>query len=210
MLNEFNICVIGLKARADRWQRCKEVLSKAGVKNVTHWVTEQNYEDTYKGYMTDFLNMLRHFQGEPLMFFEDDFELVDGWEDVLREALKELPKTFDILYLGANLQETVTRADKHLVRVNGAWLMHATLLSKKFIDDILIHYPPSNIKIIDEWYRKIAKTREFFMTFPMISYQRKDYSDFVGAYVFYDIFANKFYKRAYENFRDATPISTTA
>jgi len=199
-----------LKERSDRWERCKEVLSKAGVKKVTHWVTQQDYEDKYRGYMKDFLNMLRHFQGEDLMFFEDDFEFTEGWEETFEKAYQELPKTFDILYLGANLQEPVTRAGAHLVRIYGAWLMHATLLSRKFIDDILLHYPPSNIRIIDEWYRKIAKTREFFMTFPMISYQRKDYSDFVGAYVFYDIFANKFYKRAYENFRDATPISTAS
>ena len=130
--------------------------------------------------------------------------------EVFNEALKELPKTYDLLYLGANLREPVTRAGNHLVRVYGAWLMHATLISPKFIEDILLHYPPANIRIIDEWYRKIAKTREFFMTFPMISYQREDYSDFVGQYVNYDIFNNSHYKRAYEDFRDVTPVSTAS
>lgn len=191
-----NYCVIGLKAREDRWARCKEILQKEGVEKVTHYVTVQNYEDPYKGYMTDFLNMLKHFRGEPLMFFEDDFELIPGWRDVFDKAVKELPKSYDLLYLGANLQENVTRAGEYIVRVNGAWLMHATLISPKFIEDILIHYPPSNIRIIDEWYRKIAKTREFFMTMPMISYQRKDYSDFVRQYVYYDIFCNKWYKKS--------------
>jgi len=79
--------------------------------------------------------------------------------------------------------------------------MHATLLSPKFIEYILEKYPPANIRIIDEWYRKIAPLREFYMTMPMISYQRKDYSDFVGQYVYYDIFANKHYTRAYESFK---------
>jgi len=210
MLNEFNICVIGLRERQDRWNRCKEVLQEAGVKKVTHWVTECNYEDKYKGYMGDFLKMLKHFRGKPLMFFEDDFELTENWREVFNEALKELPKTYDLLYLGANLREPVTRAGNHLVRVYGAWLMHATLISPKFIEDILLHYPPANIRIIDEWYRKIAKTREFFMTFPMISYQRADFSDFVGQYVNYDIFNNGLYKRAYEDFRDVTPVSTAS
>jgi hypothetical protein len=101
-----------------------------------------------------------------------------------------------MLYLGANLQAPVTRYSDHLVRVNGAWLMHATLLSAKFIDFIIDNYPNSNIRIADEWYRRIAPQREFYMTVPMISYQRKDYSDFVGRYVYYDIFSNKYYKRA--------------
>ena len=211
MISDFNICVIGLQARADRWQRCKQILQEAGIKKVTRYVTVQNYEDSYKGYMIDFLEMLSRFRGKPLLFFEDDFELVPGWEDVFNKAVSELPKSYDMLYLGANLQSPVLRASDHLVRVYGAWLMHATLLSPKFIEDILLHYLPANIRIIDEWYRKIAPIREFYMTMPMISFQRKDYSDFVGQYVFYDIFYNRFYLRAYEDFKLSSqlPAGTT-
>ena len=192
---DFNVCVIGLKARRDRWARCKEVL-QGRVERVTHYTTVQNFQDSYKGYMTDWMKMLKMFQGQPLMFFEDDFEFTDDFDEVFPKAVAELPQSYDMLYLGANLQAPVTRYSDHLVRVNGAWLMHATLLSAKFIDYILKAYPISNIRIADEWYRRIAPQREFYMTVPMISYQRKDYSDFVGRYVFYDIFSNKYYKRA--------------
>lgn len=192
---DFNVCVIGLKARKDRWARCKEVL-QGRVERVTHYTTVQDFQDSYKGYMTDWLKMLKMFQGGPLMFFEDDFEFTDDFDEVFDKAVAELPQSYDMLYLGANLQAPVTRYSDHLVRVNGAWLMHATLLSAKFIDFIIDNYPNSNIRIADEWYRRIAPQREFYMTIPMISYQRKDYSDFVGRYVYYDIFSNKFYKRA--------------
>ncbi len=205
MLNYFNICVIGLKARKDRWERCKEIL-QGRVERVTHYTTIQNFQDSYKGYMSDWLKMLKMFQGEPLMFFEDDFELTDDFDDVFPKAISELPKSYDMLYLGANLQVPVTRYSDHLARVGGAWLMHATLLSAKFIDFILENYPYSNIKIVDEWYRRIAPQKEFYMTMPIISYQRKDYSDFVGRYVYYDIFSNKYYKRAYENFEFDTRL----
>jgi predicted adenine nucleotide alpha hydrolase (AANH) superfamily ATPase len=192
---DFNVCVIGLKARKDRWARCKEVL-QGRVERVTHYTTVQNFQDSYKGYMTDWMKMLKMFQGGPLMFFEDDFEFTDDFDEVFTKAIAELPQSYDMLYLGANLQAPVTRYSDHLVRVNGAWLMHATLLSAKFIDFIIDNYPNSNIRIADEWYRRIAPQREFYMTVPMISYQRKDYSDFVGRYVYYDIFSNKYYKRA--------------
>lgn len=192
---DFNVCVIGLKARKDRWARCKEVL-QGKVERVTHYTTVQDFQDSYKGYMTDWLKMLKMFRGGPLMFFEDDFEFTDDFDEVFDKAVAELPQSYDMLYLGANLQAPVTRYSDHLVRVNGAWLMHATLLSAKFIDYIIDNYPHSNIRIADEWYRRIAPQREFYMTVPMISYQRKDYSDFVGRYVYYDIFSNKFYKRA--------------
>ena len=200
-----NVCVIGLKARKDRWARCKEIL-QGKVERVTHYTTVQNHEDSYKGYMTDWLKMLKMFQGAPLMFFEDDFEFTDEFDEVFPKAVAELPQTYDMLYLGANLQAPVTRYSEHLARVNGAWLMHATLLSAKFIDFILEAYPHSKIRIADEWYRRIAPHREFYMTIPMISYQRKDYSDFVGRYVYYDIYSNKHYKRAYEMHNQNTTI----
>lgn len=197
--------MIGLKARKDRWERCREIL-QGRVERVTHYTTVQNFQDSYKGYMSDWLKMLKMFQGEPLMFFEDDFEFTDEFDEVFPKAVAELPQTYDMLYLGANLQAPVTRYSEHLARVNGAWLMHATLLSAKFIDFILEAYPHSKIRIADEWYRRIAPHREFYMTMPMISYQRKDYSDFVGRYVYYDIFSNKHYKRAYESFEFNTRL----
>lgn len=202
---DFNVCVIGLKARKDRWERCREIL-QGRVERVTHYTTVQNFQDSYKGYMSDWLKMLKMFQGEPLMFFEDDFEFTDEFDEVFPKAVAELPDSYDMLYLGANLQAPVKKYSSHLVRVNGAWLMHATLLSPKFIDYILQVYPGSNIKIADEWYRRIAPHREFYMTMPIISYQRKDYSDFVGRYVYYDIFSNKYYKRAYESFESDTRL----
>ena len=206
---DFNVCVIGLKARKDRWARCKEIL-QGRVERVTHYTTVQNFDDSYKGYMTDWLKMLKMFQGEPLMVFEDDFEFTDEFDEVFPKAVAELPQSYDLLYLGANLQAPVTRYSEHLARVNGAWLMHATLLSAKFIDYILEAYNPSKIRIADEWYRRIAPQREFYMTIPIISYQRKDYSDFVGRYVYYDIFSNKYYKRAYESFESDTRLPSAS
>jgi hypothetical protein len=193
MINDLNICVIGLKAREDRWKRCVEILEAEGIEEVYHYVTVQDYQDSYKGYMTDFINMLKMFQGHDLLFFEDDFEFTKGWKKVFEKAYKDLPQEWDLLYFGANLTSPITKVTDNLVRVYGAWLMHATLLSHTFIDYILIHYLPANIRIIDEWYRKIAPTRNFYMTIPMISYQRPDYSDFVGQYVYYNIFTNKYY-----------------
>lgn len=204
-MNRFNIAVIGLKARSERWERCREILEGNGIRKVTRIMTVQDYRDPYRGYMRDFLKMLRAFRGAPLMFFEDDFELVEGWQEVFQKAVEDLPRDYDMLYLGCNLTEKAVRYTDNLARVHGAWLMHATLLSEAFIDDIIVHYPPANIRIIDEWYRKIAKTRKFYMTLPMISYQRADFSDFVNQYVYYDIFSNKHYANLKPNTRIPTP-----
>jgi hypothetical protein len=210
ILNNFKIVVIGLRARADRWKRCKKILSGAGVREVIHFTTEQDFKDSHRGYMRDFLQMLRHLGDSDLMFFEDDFELIPGWEAVFEKAYADLPESWDMLYLGANLMSGVDIITSNLVKVNGAWLMHATLLRKKFIEKILQVYNPDRVKIIDEWYRREAYRYNFYMTMPMISYQRPDFSDMVGQYVDYQIFGNKHYIRAYENISNRFKIPPTA
>jgi hypothetical protein len=203
-LNEIgDVVVIGLEARKDRWERCLEICKMYDINPVTHYTTVCDYSDKHRHYMKDFLQMLRvKGNGEALVFFEDDFELVDGWEEVLKKAWKDLPIEWDMLYLGCNLTGDIKKVtnyqgeeSKSLVKVQGAWLMHATILSKRFIKYILHNYDYNRIWIIDDWYRQQAPYRQFFMTYPMISYQRKDYSDFINAYTDYQIFENKFYKR---------------
>lgn len=190
--------MIGLKAREDRWKRCIEIFEEIGVTKVTRIATVQDMENSHRGYMKDFMMMLRKFQGADLMFFEDDFELTEGWEEVFDQAYRDLPKNWDMLYLGCNLTSPLKKVTNSLYRVQGAWLMHATLLRKEWIDFILKFYRPDKCRIIDEWYRQQAPYREFFMTMPQISYQRPDYSDMEGMYVDYKnmAFNNKLYTRA--------------
>lgn len=189
-----NIVIFGLGAREDRWKRCQEILKENGITEVTRFTTEIDHEDTYRNCSKDFLRLLRLKGSKDLMFFEDDFELVEGWRDVFDKAYKDLPKDWDMLYLGANLTKTPDRITENLLRVRGAWMFHAVLLRKKFIDYILQNYDYNQIWVFDEWCRVMAPKLKFYMTYPMISYQRKGYSDFVRQYVDYDIFNNKYYK----------------
>jgi hypothetical protein len=160
--------------------------------------------------MQDFLTMLRLKRGEDLLFFEDDFELVEGWDNVLGKAWDDLPKDYDMLYLGANLTKRPLFVTENLVRIRGAWFMHAVIMSAKFIDYILKEYDPKHPKIIDEWYRCIAYERKFYMTIPMVSYQRKGKSDFLKREIYYDIFENKYYKAYNESVGNSSWVSSLA
>jgi hypothetical protein len=197
MLKEIgNIVVIGLEARQDRWKRCKDIFARYDISPVSHYCTVQDFHDTHRHYMKDFMQMLRvKGSANHLCFFEDDFELTDNWESILRKAWNDLPTDWDMLYLGANLTISPVKITDNLCRVRGAYLMHATILSNKFIRFIQQHYDLNAVWIIDEWYRVIAPAMKFYMTTPMISYQREDFSDFLGQYIYYDIFNNQFYKK---------------
>ncbi len=199
MLEEIGeIVVFGLENRLDRWLRCVEILQRNGITKVTHYTTIKDENDVYKHAVNDFLQMLRVKRGTNLVFFEDDFELTDGWRDVLSKAWTDLPKDYDMLYLGCNLTAHPAKVTENLYRINGAWCMHGVVISSKFIDYILRAYEYPRLSIIDDWCRTLANEKKFYMTYPMISYQRKSYSDFVEKEMFYDIFENKYYKRIQE------------
>jgi hypothetical protein len=189
-----NIVVFGLRDRVDRWQRCQEIFESNGITKVTKYVTEK-HENKHREAIKDFLKMLELKRGSDLMFFENDFELVDGWEPVLRKAWMRIPRDFDLLYLGANLTAPMTKISYNLVKINGCWQVHAVVLSKTFIDYVLMEYDLYREWAFDDWLRKIAIRRKFYMTYPMISYQRAGYSDYANKVTSYDIFSNKFYKQ---------------
>ncbi len=194
MLEEIgNIVVFGLESRVDRWERCKEVLTTNGIKRVTRYATQKG-KDIYKQTTSDFLDLLRLKRGNNLVFFEDDFELVDGWEKILRQSWSELPGNWDMLYLGCNLTKTPQRITGNIYRVRGAWCLHAVILNNKFIDYILCNYDINRRIVLDEWMRYEAQRKFFYMTYPMISYQRESYSDYLDKIVNYNIFKNKYYE----------------
>jgi hypothetical protein len=188
------IVIVGLAERTDRWQRCIEILKENKINKVTHYQTQKDPVDVYRHATIDFLDLLKIKRGNDLVFFEDDFELKEGWEEVLKKAWEDLPKDFDMLYLGANLTKTPKRITSNLVRVRGAWCLHGVVMSAKFIEYFLKTFDINRRIVIDEWCRTIAEERKFYMTYPMICFQRKSYSDFVKKEVWYDIFNNKYYK----------------
>jgi hypothetical protein len=189
-----NVVVIGLAAREDRWKRCLQIFEENNITKVTHYTTVQDFKDTHYHATKDFLNLLRIKKSDYLVFFEDDFELTEGWQDVFEKAWKDVPKDFDLLYLGANLTKTPQRITENLVKIRGAWCLHGVIFSRKFIDYIFKAYEIDRRVVFDEWCRTIACDRKFYMVYPMICYQRKDFSDYVGRYVDYDLFNNKYYK----------------
>jgi hypothetical protein len=194
MIRNFEIIVFGY--REDRWVRCEEILSSYGLK-ATRIKTNppaKNLEK-YRQTQREFLGCLKQKKARLLTFFEDDFELTDGWEDVLRKAWDDVPKDFDLLYLGANLTDKPERLTNNLVRIRGAWTFHGVMISGAVIEYIFRNYDPNKNLVFDEWLRRISPMRRFFMVYPMICYQREGFSDYAGKVVFHNLFNNKYYKQ---------------
>lgn len=189
------IVVLGLEARADRWARCEEIFRHFGIRHYVYHKTEEDITDLWGKASRDFLAMVRlHFNGEFTVFLEDDFELAENYDTVLEKAWEDLPSDFDLLYMGANLTAPADRVSDNLVKLNGAWTVHGVIFSKKFSDYVIDNYSYERCGVFDEWLRKIAPDKNFYMTYPMVAWQRASYSNFTKSNVAYELFQNPYYK----------------
>ena len=186
--------IFGLEDSTDRWERCQEILKSEGIE-ASHHTVKINKNDMHRQSTKDFLCLLKQNRSEDLLFFEDDFELTDNWKEVLSKAWNDLPLNWDMLFLGANLTTAPQRITENLIRLKGSWMMHAVIISKKFIEYLVKNYDVNRHWVFDEWVRKTALNHRFYMTYPMISYQRKCYSDFAKKETDYKIFENPYYKK---------------
>lgn len=188
------VIVYGLDRSEERWSRCLEILQQNDIKEVTRFITTENKSDLYRHANRDFVEMMKSRKCETTLFFEDDFELTDNWQEVLDKASHDLPPDWDVLYLGANLTAKPIRISDSLIRVRGAWMLHGVIFRYKFIQYFLKNYTISPWAI-DQWFNEQALRCKFYMTYPMVCYQRAGWSDFQNQHVDYRIFKNKFYER---------------
>lgn len=117
-----------------------------------------------------------------LLHLEDDVQFKDFGH--LNEALKELPRNWDILYLGANVFGNDTtnwrkpeRISKHLYRVYNAWTTHAVAYRREVIEYILKNVPGESECMVDGWIgENVLPNFRCFVVSPMIAWQRPHYS----------------------------------
>jgi GR25 family glycosyltransferase involved in LPS biosynthesis len=133
-----------------------------------------HYDAIKKGYET----------GEPFCIFEDDIAFDSRWK-YLEEACNQLPKDWDLLYLGANITGMDTtnwqmpmKATANLFRLFNAWMTHAIVYSNKMARWVLDNFNPDEFPVYDEWLRvKAMPAREVYIINPMICYQVPGFSD---------------------------------
>lgn len=119
---------------------------------------------------------------DPIMFFEDD--VIFKNTDHLYQAYSELPRFWDVLYLGANLthHKAIQKHSSNLVRVKGAWTTHAVLYSPDMIDFIVGKYNWESGRMFDDWLSEEISHDDClaFCVNPMICWQRPGKSDLWG------------------------------
>lgn len=124
---------------------------------------------------------------ETLLFLEDDVEFRELGH--LETALKELPKDFDICFLGANISDPgwapPMKVGNHLCKIINAWTTHALIYRKPVIEFILKNQPGPSERMYDNWLSEHYCEFDVYIVAPMVAWQRGRHSNIWGHFVNY-------------------------
>ena len=169
--------VINLKHRKDRYSNILNELSKV---NIINYQIIEAFEDKigYKGCLKSHQKCVEIAKLEKLdniLILEDDAIFTDNFNIIFENILKELTLIdWDLCFLGVKLENAPIKITNNIYKLNNFYLAHAYLVNKKFFNTIINF---DNTKQIDTHYNHNTKNYNFFTCFPIISFQKPNYSD---------------------------------
>ncbi len=178
---EFTTVVLNLDSRPDRLAQVtiemqNQLLEFERFPAFSNSIGWKGYNQSVKAIFEKYKDV------ENLLMIEDDCYFESYF---YRRFLDELPKDYDGLWLGSNLQSVhEKRYSENLSILENGWNTHATLFSKKFRSWCLENWDGE--LVFDEWVRVNAlSVRKCFVLRPMIAFQRPSHSDITGDYADY-------------------------
>jgi hypothetical protein len=117
----------------------------------------------------------------PFVVFEDDCQLINDWCYV-DKAMQQLPENWDMLYVGANLQEPLERYSENLFHLHGAWCAHAIIYNSQRVVDYIVENKDKKDALDDLCKTEVEKKFNCFVVYPMVATQRGSNSNVVPGY----------------------------
>lgn len=176
------IYFINLEDRVDRLDKCLEIFKEYNINYYERVNGIKILEDDYPyldqksrsqlGCALSFYKIIKNAYDnkfENILIFEDDFYFIhakEKTEEILSNSIKNLPKEWDIFYLGANIMydyctSPMVSFEKNLFKVNSAYCTHSMAFSKNGIFKFIEKFQSEIIfieKILEEY-----KTIDIFM-----------------------------------------------
>lgn len=190
------IFVINLPERTDRLLDIAEQLYKWNipyelVNAVKHENGAEGLRITVEGIFREAVKQ----EWESILIFEDDAIFVDSGgnpNEVMEKVVKQLPKTWDILYLGAQCTTGFKmRVSSNLLLVENAYATHAWALSLHGIKEVLmsvLEAPIDNCVV-----KKIQPQGNTYITYPLLCSQRAGMSNIGNTYIDWSPFIEQRY-----------------
>jgi GR25 family glycosyltransferase involved in LPS biosynthesis len=130
--------------------------------------------------------------GEVFMICEDDILFLPDAMENLNKAFNQLPDNWDLLYLGATLNEPLKRYSDNLFELKKAWALHGVIYNGRMVADFVLSNR-DNIRKIDVFFADIVQEGfKCYLTYPMVATQRPGYSDIINSDTNYDMITERY------------------
>jgi hypothetical protein len=188
---------INLDERKDRWESF--ITQPIGIPVERFSAVKRDKGN--EGCLLSHLGVMRKCEDEVLIF-EDDCKLLQPWS-VFERAYRQLPKSWDALWLGANVITPLKRYSENLFRLQSGWTTHGILWKKKIIDKILTDGFDTIIKYknFDTYLARVIQPKfNCYIIYPCFATQSTSFSDIVHYDRDYTIIESNFTKNTTNGF----------
>ena len=172
------VVVINVERRSDRLKEFDDEAKRIGFEYEVHKAIDGKFMgmDPIVAGRLSHIEVLRTIKpGEMVLICEDDALFADDFNDRFDEYMADLPKDWDIFYLGALKNETKPVND-HWVRQVVSTGTQAYCINPVKVD-LFIHIAREFDKWIDVAYRVWADRTNAYITHPNLVIQRAGFSD---------------------------------
>lgn len=176
--------------RPSRYPIVKKELQRVGIHDYEKFEAleaigpHQSFTLSQKKILTDFIAS----DNKILLTLEDDVEFKDLYP--LYDAVTDIKTTsikWDILYLGGNILRDahVKKSRRNLRQVSNVWTTHAVAYSRFAAAALLQYFPNENEVMYDTYLGSMLRNFKAYMVYPMVAFQRPDYSEIWSSDVNY-------------------------
>ena len=122
-----------------------------------------------------------------VLILEDDVVFTDQFENLFNIALRELPKNWDMLFLGANHIEPFQLISSSIARVIKAYAIHAYIIRESMYDIIIDNAIDSGEEIDVYYANSIFPNFNCYCARPTLVWQKAGFSDIVQGFRDYKV-----------------------
>ncbi len=197
-----NVFLINLKNRPDKLNDSTILLNKYNIKfNVFVGINGNSYNHNniskkyhqkllrlnpgVLGCLLSHINIIQYAKEnnlENILIFEDDIDFSENFLEILNCAIKDLPKDWDMFYLGGNPKiGQNTKISNHIYKSTAINATHSYMINHT-IYDLILNANEYDYAIDTLYHMKIHKNVNTYIINPTITCQRSGISDIRGAY----------------------------
>ena len=183
---------INLKDRPDRWVEFTSQQFPFKVERFEAIKEAPGWQGCRKSYLECLKIASRGT--EPTLIMEDDCVILGDW-GLVEQAMSELPDDWDVLYLGATLNEPLVKHSEHLYRLTWAWTTHAIIWRGGLAVGHVFNHEDDIGKIDVFLSNEIQAKFKCYIIYPLFATQRNGISNIVKGWQDYDKLIVERYKK---------------